>query len=82
MTHIAEPNTTGKVIFKTNHGDLEVELWAKETPKACRNFVQNCLEGFLYNFFVDWYWHLGGSLKVFLRKGRPPPKQYADLVIV
>lgn len=27
-------------------GDIDVELWAKETPKACRNFIQLCLEGY------------------------------------
>lgn len=25
-----EPPTKGKVILKTTHGDLEIELWAKE----------------------------------------------------
>ncbi len=29
-----EPPTKGKVILKTSLGDLEVELWAKETPKV------------------------------------------------
>lgn len=29
-------------------GDIDIELWSKEAPKACRNFVQLCLEGY-YN---------------------------------
>eukprot|EP00884_Botryococcus_braunii_P005915 jgi/Botrbrau1/15324/Bobra.0319s0010.1 len=41
-----EPPTTGKVILKTTAGDLDVELWPKEAPKAVRNFVQLCMEGY------------------------------------
>ena len=44
-----EPPTSGKVILSTNHGDLEIELWTKETPRTCRNFIQLCLEGFYDN---------------------------------
>ena len=29
-----------QVVLHTTMGDLDVELWAKETPKAARNFVQ------------------------------------------
>ncbi|OAD57166.1 Peptidyl-prolyl cis-trans isomerase CWC27 like protein [Eufriesea mexicana] len=29
-------------IMKITVGDVELELWAKETPKACRNFIQLC----------------------------------------
>lgn len=41
-----EPPVKGKVTLKTTVGDLDVELWAKEAPKAVRNFVQLCLEGY------------------------------------
>jgi len=44
-----EPATNGKVILKTSMGDVDVELWPKEAPKACRNFVQLCLEGYYDN---------------------------------
>lgn len=44
-----EPPTKGKVVLKTTHGELEVELWPKEAPLACRNFVQLCLEGYYDN---------------------------------
>ncbi|GLC42193.1 hypothetical protein PLESTB_000640900 [Pleodorina starrii] len=44
-----EPPTKGKVILHTNLGDLEIELWPKEAPKACRNFVQLCAEGYYDN---------------------------------
>ena len=48
LKYITEPVTKGKVIVRTTLGDLDLELWSKETPKACRNFVQLCLEGY-YN---------------------------------
>jgi len=47
--YVTEPPTKGKVIIKTTFGDLDVELFAKETPMACRNFVQLCLEGYYDN---------------------------------
>lgn len=34
-----------QVLLKTSAGEIDIELWSKETPKACRNFVQLCLEG-------------------------------------
>eukprot|EP00933_Yihiella_yeosuensis_P017112 TRINITY_DN14388_c0_g2_i1.p1 TRINITY_DN14388_c0_g2~~TRINITY_DN14388_c0_g2_i1.p1 ORF type:complete len:511 (+),score=136.56 TRINITY_DN14388_c0_g2_i1:65-1597(+) len=46
--YIKEPPTKGKALFQTTHGDLEIELWATEAPKACRNFCQLILEGY-YN---------------------------------
>ena len=30
----------------TTVGDIDVELWSKEAPRACRNFVQLCMEGY------------------------------------
>lgn len=46
--YVQEPRTHGRVLIKTNKGDLLVELWSRECPKACRNFVQLCEEGY-YN---------------------------------
>lgn len=46
--YVTEPATHGKVILKTTVGEIEIELWSKEAPKACRNFVQLCMEGY-YN---------------------------------
>jgi peptidyl-prolyl cis-trans isomerase SDCCAG10 len=37
--YIQEPPTNGKVLLKTSAGEIEIELWAKEAPKTCRNFV-------------------------------------------
>lgn len=44
--YIQEPPTNGKVLLKTTAGDIDIELWSKETPKACRNFTQLCMEGY------------------------------------
>lgn len=44
--YIQEPPTNGKVLLKTSAGDIDIELWSKEAPKACRNFVQLCMEGY------------------------------------
>ncbi|CUA78116.1 peptidyl-prolyl cis-trans isomerase SDCCAG10 [Rhizoctonia solani] len=38
--------TSGKVIIETTAGDIEIELWAKETPKTCRNFIALAMEGY------------------------------------
>ncbi|KAL4717893.1 hypothetical protein ACJJTC_005738 [Scirpophaga incertulas] len=46
--YIQEPPALGKVLLKTSVGDIDIELWTKETPKACRNFIQLCMEKY-YN---------------------------------
>lgn len=35
-----------QVVLRTSLGDIDLELWPKEAPKAVRNFVQLCLEGY------------------------------------
>lgn len=44
--YIQEPPTHGKVLLVTTVGDIDIELWPREAPKACRNFVQLCMEGY------------------------------------
>lgn len=44
-----EPNPTAKVLLQTTAGDLELELFAKQTPKTSRNFLQLCLDGYYDN---------------------------------
>ena len=34
--------------FETTVGEIDIELWSAECPKACRNFIQLCMEGY-YN---------------------------------
>ncbi|CAD8084974.1 unnamed protein product [Paramecium primaurelia] len=43
------PQTSGKIIMDTSHGELEIELWCKEVPKGCKNFIQLCLNGYYDN---------------------------------
>lgn len=47
--YVSEPPTKGKVVVKTTYGPLDIELWPKEAPKAVRNFIQLCLEGYYDN---------------------------------
>lgn len=37
------------MILHTTSGDIELELWGKEAPRATRNFIQLCLEGYYDN---------------------------------
>merc|ERR1719247_1791026 len=52
--------------MKTSYGDLEIELWCKECPKATRNFIQLCLEG----YYTKTIFHR--MLKDFLVQGGDP----------
>lgn len=64
--YIQEPPTNGKVLLKTTVGDIDVELWSKEAPLACRNFVQLCLEG----YYDDTIFHR--VVKGFIVQGGDP----------
>ncbi|OAL51190.1 cyclophilin-like protein [Pyrenochaeta sp. DS3sAY3a] len=44
-----EPNPTAKVVLHTSTGDVELELFAKQTPVTSRNFLQLCLDGYYDN---------------------------------
>lgn len=44
-----EPQPTAKVVLNTTSGDLTIELFAKQTPLASRNFLQHCLDGYYNN---------------------------------
>ncbi|RMY55919.1 hypothetical protein D0863_13151 [Hortaea werneckii] len=44
-----EPQPTAKCILHTTVGDLLLELFAKQTPLASRNFLQHCLDGYYTN---------------------------------
>ena len=46
--YIQEPPTEGKVLLITSVVEIEIELWPRECPKACRNFVQLCLEKYYH----------------------------------
>ncbi|WVQ79826.1 peptidyl-prolyl isomerase CWC27 [Cryptococcus sp. DSM 104549] len=44
--YATEPATNGKVIIETTAGEIEIELWGKEAPKAVRNFLALSMEGY------------------------------------
>ncbi|KAF2474142.1 cyclophilin-like protein [Lindgomyces ingoldianus] len=44
-----EPQPTAKVLLQTTSGDLELELFATQTPVTSRNFLQLCLDGYYDN---------------------------------
>ncbi|KAL5698649.1 peptidylprolyl isomerase [Ranunculus cassubicifolius] len=50
--YVVEPPTKGKVVLNTTYGPIDIELWPKEAPKATRNFLQLCLEGYYDNNIV------------------------------
>ncbi|KAL9601648.1 MAG: hypothetical protein Q9219_002368 [cf. Caloplaca sp. 3 TL-2023] len=44
-----EPQPTAKVLLETSDGEISLELFAKQTPLASRNFLQLCLDGYYNN---------------------------------
>ncbi|KZT25176.1 cyclophilin-like protein [Neolentinus lepideus HHB14362 ss-1] len=38
--------TRGRVIIETTVGEIDIELWSREAPKACRNFIALAMEGY------------------------------------
>jgi cyclophilin family peptidyl-prolyl cis-trans isomerase len=44
-----EPSTSAKVVFETNYGSIEVDLWANETPITSRHIIQACIDGHFDN---------------------------------
>ncbi|KAK5648793.1 hypothetical protein RI129_003685 [Pyrocoelia pectoralis] len=64
--YILEPPTSAKVLLQTTVGDIDIELWAKETPKTCRNFIQLCMEG----YYDDTIFHR--VVKGFIAQGGDP----------
>ncbi|CAI5443895.1 unnamed protein product [Caenorhabditis angaria] len=64
--YINEPITSGKVTLETTAGDIEIELWTKEAPLACRNFIQLCME----NYYKGCVFHR--LVKNFILQGGDP----------
>ncbi|ETN44683.1 uncharacterized protein HMPREF1541_10353 [Cyphellophora europaea CBS 101466] len=40
-----EPPPTATVLLHTTAGDIQLSLFAQQTPLTCRNFLQHCLDG-------------------------------------
>ncbi|OAD56977.1 Peptidyl-prolyl cis-trans isomerase CWC27 like protein [Eufriesea mexicana] len=53
--------------MKTTDGDIELELWAKETPMACKNFIQlfmeRCYHDTIFHRIIQGFIAYGGDLK-------------------
>ena len=64
--YIQEPPCHGKVLLETSVGDIEIELWSRECPKAARNFVQLCME----NYYAKTKFHR--VIKDFIVQGGDP----------
>lgn len=47
--YATEPATSGRVIFETTHGPLDIQLWCRECPETTRFFLQLCMDGFYDN---------------------------------
>ncbi|CAK5062956.1 unnamed protein product [Aphanomyces euteiches] len=47
--YVNEPNTEGKVLMRTTFGEVDIEFWPQQAPKACRNFFQLAMEKYYDN---------------------------------
>ncbi|SPC63062.1 related to Cyclophilin-16 [Ustilago sp. UG-2017b] len=47
--YVTEPPTSGLVTLTTSKGPIDIELFSRETPLACRNFLTLALEGYYDN---------------------------------
>lgn len=47
--YASEPASSGRVLFQTTHGPLEIQLWCRECPTTTKLFLQLCLDGFYDN---------------------------------
>lgn len=70
-----EPATHGKVLLHTSFGDIDIELWGKECPKACRNFVQLAMEG-----VSERARELNCRTVLTLRQPQPQPSEQSDVL--
>ncbi|EEP79161.1 hypothetical protein UREG_04007 [Uncinocarpus reesii 1704] len=44
-----EPPPTASATIHTTAGSIQISLFAKQTPLACKNFLQHCLDGYYTN---------------------------------
>lgn len=47
--YATEPASSGRVLFETTHGPLEIQLWCRECPLITKLFLQLCIDGFYDN---------------------------------
>lgn len=51
--YATEPATTGRIVFDTTHGPLELQLWCRECPLTTKLFFQLCID----DFFTGMIFH-------------------------
>jgi peptidyl-prolyl cis-trans isomerase SDCCAG10 len=51
--YVTEPGTSGRVVFETTHGPIEIQLWCRECPLTTKLFLQLCTDG----FYQDMLFH-------------------------
>ena len=51
--YATEPAPSGRVLFETTHGPLEIQLWCRECPLITKLFLQLCVDG----FYKDMIFH-------------------------
>ena len=63
--YATEPPTKGKVLLHTSYGDIDIELWPLEAPRAVRNFTQLAMEGYydntIFHRIIDKFMIQGGD---------------------
>lgn len=48
-----DPQAFGLITFKTTFGNIDIQLFTKQCPKATRNFIQLCLDGYYDNTIFE-----------------------------
>lgn len=72
--YATEPASSGRVLFETTHGPLEIQLWCRECPTITKLFLQLCIDGFydgmIFHRIVPDFLIQAGAL----RQGRRPAR--------
>lgn len=67
QVYSTEPPTSGRVVLRTSHGPLDVNLWCGEFPSACRSFLQLCIDGYyddtVFHRIMDGFLIQAGKLR-------------------
>jgi peptidyl-prolyl cis-trans isomerase SDCCAG10 len=61
QVYSTEPSPTGRVIFDTTHGPIDIKLFCKECPTTTRSFLQLCIDGY-YDDMIFHHEKMGRSL--------------------
>ena len=81
--YATEPEPTGRVVFQTTHGPIDVQLWCRECPDTTKLFMQLCMDGFyddmIFHRIMDTFLIQTGAIRL---KGQPQAfdKEYRQKV--